>query len=144
MGDRTITITHNGVTYTGEIATISSTSLGWEDHGILTTNLGLSWDGGGVGFGGYVLDRPAKGDRSEAWPGGRLGTAYCSDFLIQTMQTIGVDKWEDLKGASVIALFEGASRIGSRIRGIAGLSNNRVFVPAEHAQLWRTEEATHG
>ena len=46
--------------YSGIIATIGSTSLGWEDHGIWTAMLQCSWDSGGIGVGGWVLDKPVK------------------------------------------------------------------------------------
>ncbi len=62
-------------------ALISSTRLGFEGHGIFTFFLHLEWEGGGIGFGGYVL-------------GGESGIA----FIKATMDVVGVDNWEQLKG----------------------------------------------
>ena len=41
-------------------ARITRTTLGVEDHGILTAFLHLEGDGWGIGFGGYALDEPRK------------------------------------------------------------------------------------
>lgn len=74
-------------------AKIESTMLGMEDHGILTCFLTVVYDKScHQGFGGYTLDRFDKAmDR-------RIGTAYGMEFISRIMQTIGVEKWEDLKG----------------------------------------------
>jgi hypothetical protein len=137
MADRKITITHNGVTYDGVVATVERTALGKEDHGILTANMTLGWDGSGVVFGGFCLDTPGPDS------GDRVGSAYGLDYVIKVLETVGVESWEQLRGTQLIALFEN-SRWGSPIKGIAGLATQHVFIPAEHAEQWRAEEASHG
>lgn len=62
-------------------AKITSTSLGIESHGIMSSWLTLEWDGGGVGWGGYVL-------------GGESGIKYIEEIL----NVVGVESWEKLKG----------------------------------------------
>jgi hypothetical protein len=105
---RTITVEHNGTTYYGHIATVESTTLGIEDHGIVTAHLHLKWDSAGIGVGGYCLDTPVKDENGKFLR--REGTAYGMDHLMRLTQTVGVSTWERLKGASVIVLFKTESR----------------------------------
>lgn len=62
-------------------AKIERTTLGFEDHGILTAFLILDYGGAGQGFGGYSL----KGDAM-------------SGFVEQVLNTVGVQAWEELPG----------------------------------------------
>ena len=71
-------------------AKIKSTSLGYEDHGILTCFLHLEQKSSSQGFGGYRLDAP-KGAPSE------LGTFWIRRIL----ETVGVQSWEELPGKYV-------------------------------------------
>jgi hypothetical protein len=140
VNERAITIEHNGKLYTGHIGQIEYTQLGYEDHGIFTASVGFKWDGGGVGIGGYALDQatdPAAGDYS------RRGSAYGLDHIIRLMETVGVEKWEELQGARAIVLFDysaSGNTLGSQSRGIAGLMNDKVFIPGEHAEEWRAAQ----
>lgn len=132
-----LTVTHEGQTFYGHIATIKSTTLGWEDHGILTAMLDLTWDGSGVGVGGYCLDQTTGGPDY-----GRRGTAYGLDHIMRIMETVGVDRWEKLPGSRVVVLFESENAWGGTSRGIAGLQNGRVFLLKEHAEAWQLVEAS--
>lgn len=58
---------------------IKSTTLGYEDHGILTFYLHLEGDGWGQGYGGYVL-----------------GSEFTTRVIKGVLDTVGVSKWEDL------------------------------------------------
>jgi hypothetical protein len=134
MNARNITIEHNGTTYGGQIGVIKSTRLGYEDHGILTASLGIEWKGGGVSVGGFCLDEPK--DR-EARDYSRRGTAYGLDYIIRIIETVGVDKWEDLIGKQVVVLFEGRSMLGSQSVGIASTTDDdKVLILKEHAEAW--------
>lgn len=138
MTNRKLTIEHNGKTYGGQIGTIRSTRLGYQDHGILTADLTVEWPGGGVSVGGFVLDEPK--DR-EARDYTRRGTAFGLDHIIRLIETVGVEKWEDLKGQQVVVLFEGNGGIGSRSVGLASTTDeSKVMVLAEHATEWRVGE----
>lgn len=135
MTERSITVTHDGVTYDGHVATIASTSLTYEDHGILTAWLHLEWSGAGIGVGGYGLDEPVERGKHKA---GRKGTAYGLDHIIRILETVGVSSWEALPGQQVVVLFPtGRGRLGGTASGIAGLLNDRVFIPQAHAAQWR-------
>lgn len=80
-------------------ASIISTMLGWEDHGILTCWISLDYGGGGQGFGGYGLDEPKfeNGNRNGKFLG-RTGTDYGMQFVEGVMKSIGTESWEKLKG----------------------------------------------
>jgi hypothetical protein len=131
-----IEIEHNGSTYSGQIMTIKSTSLGYEDHGILTAWLHCESErGSGVGVGGYSLDTAEKDDDGKFLR--RVGTQYGLDHLIAIMRTVGVESWEKLTGAQVVVLSSGRGGWGSQSVGIAGLQNNQVMILKEHAEQWR-------
>lgn len=135
---RIITVEHGGIEYGGQIGTIKSTHLGYQDHGILTADLTIEWPGGGVSVGGFCLDEPR--DR-EARDYERTGTAYGLDHIIRIIETVGVDRWERLVGQKVIVLFEGKSAWGSRSVGIAHATDeSKVFILEEHAEAWREKE----
>jgi len=140
MTARSITFEHNGTVYGGQIGTIKSTRLGFEDHGILSVSLDVGWHGGGVGAGGYCLDEPKDRDGRD-WT--RTGTAYGLDHIIRIIETVGVNKWEDLKGHQVIVLFEGRSILGAQCVGIASTTDeDRVLIFREHADTWREAAAS--
>ena len=76
-------------------AIIESTSLGNEDHGIMTVWLCFNYEGFGQSFGGYSLDNyDEKKDK-------RIGTAYGCEFIKRILEVVGVEKWEDLKGKHI-------------------------------------------
>jgi hypothetical protein len=133
MSTPTIQLEHNGKTYSGQIATVESTSLSYESHGIMTSFLHCKWDGGGIGVGGYCLDEPKdRGGKDYS----RKGTAYGLDYLIRVLETVGVSSWEAITGKQIIVLFEGKGGWGSMAAGFAGLLNGKVFIPKEHAAEW--------
>lgn len=133
-----IEIDHNGVTYSGEVMRIKSTTLGGEDHGIQTAYLMCEGKGTGVGVGGYGLDEPVKIDGKFSH---RQGTAYGMDHIMTILETAGVDRWEQLPGQDIVVLYEGARRsnLGSIAVGFAGLLNGKVMILKEHAAKFREE-----
>lgn len=88
--------------YRRDIAKITSTMLGVEDHGILTVWLTVDYGGSGQGIGGYSLDGPTHDDDGKFL--GRVGSAFGMEFVARTMRACGVDKWEDLKGRTIYVL----------------------------------------
>lgn len=127
-----VTVEHDGTRYAGRIAAIKSTTLGYNDHGMLDLWLNCTWDSSVIGIGGYCLDSP------NAEKNGRIGTAYGLDLIIRVLETVGVESWEKLTGRQVVVLFpEGNAGWGGRAVGIAGLQNDKVLVLADHAAAWR-------
>jgi hypothetical protein len=105
-GARSITVEHNGETYTGQIMLIESTMLG----------------------------APVKGEDGRF--SHREGTAYGLDLIVQILRTVGVGSWEQLVGKHVIVLFKGRSLLGGTSAGIASLVDDRVLILKDHAAAW--------
>lgn len=78
-------------------AIIRSTTLGVEDHGILSFMVHLDYSGGGQGFGGYCMDEPIKVDGDSK---GRRGTAFGMECVRRILDTLGVRSWEKLPGTT--------------------------------------------
>lgn len=132
---RSLVVTDGENEYGGQVGVIKSTSLGYEDHGILTASLVVEWPGGGVSVGGFCLDEP-RGREGKDYS--RKGTAYGLDHIIWILDTVGVDRWEALVGKTVVVLFEGKSLWGARSVGIAHATDEKkILVFEEHAKLWR-------
>lgn len=94
-------------------ATITSTVLGTEDHGILTFYLHLDYGGSGQSAGGYSLDNPLKDGNGKFIK--RIGTAYGMQLIVAIMETVGVVKWEDLKGQHI--------RVEAEHNGVLAIGN---------------------
>lgn len=127
--DLDITFEFDGEQYSGFIATIKKTSLGYNDRGFFSADLQLSWPGGGVTFGGYALDGKPERKDDKDWNAPRTPTKYGHAFIIEILRTVGVSTWEELQGQRVVALFEGSGYAGSIIKGIMGLESREVFFP---------------
>ena len=65
-------------------AKISSTMLGFEDHGIFTFTLFLDYGGAGQGYGNFSL-----------------GGTFTDAAIREVLNTVGVKTWEDLPGKVV-------------------------------------------
>jgi len=79
-------------------AIIESTMLGIEDHGIMSFYLYLNYGGSGQGAGGYCLDTPIKENGTFLR---RVGTAEGLSLIMEIMEVVGVQKWEDLPGKHI-------------------------------------------
>lgn len=92
-------------------AIIESTMLGIEDHGMITCFLHLNYGGSGQGFGGYSLESmDSKG----------------ITFIRKILETVGVDKWEQLKGKYVRARWE-----HNKCHAIGHIIEDKWFSPEE-------------
>lgn len=100
------------------IAKVTSASLGWEDHGILTTRINLDYGGLCQGLPGIALDEPREDDNGKFI--GRYGTDRGMEFVARLMRAFGVDEWDKIKGRTVMALID-----GGLIRGIKPLPTER-------------------
>jgi len=120
-----LTITLDGAEYSAQPATIRSTMLGVEDHGIMSFWLHCEWPGSGVGVGGFSLDdKPAAGDRF----GRRRPHAICGHVIAETLTCVGVSSWEKLTGQRCHVLFDGPHLIGSHAVGIANADLTRGLI----------------
>ena len=106
-------------------AKITGTTLGREDHGIMTAWLHLEGDGWGVGFGGYGLDSYDKDAKK------RIGHAYGMAFIMGVLDVVGVDSWEKLKGQHVRVETEGW---GGKAHRIGHIMSDKWFDPKALAE----------
>jgi len=83
-------------------ATIKSTMLGIEDHGIMTFYVHLDYGGVQQGFGGWALDDKPAGRSNK-----RPGTAFGMECLIRILRVLRADTWESLRGKPCRARIEG-------------------------------------
>ena len=81
-----------------ENAKIASTTLGFEDHGLLTFFLHLSGDGWGVGWGGHCIEGP-----------------WASKIVRAVLQMLQVSTWEEVSGQFVRVETAGAGHRVTRI-----------------------------
>jgi hypothetical protein len=105
-----------------QIAKIESTHLGWEDHGIFTTYLIVSYGGSGQSIGGYSLDEPRRDGQGKHI--GRFGTAYGAEWIARTMRACSVDRWEDIAGRTVL-VYKQDDSWNSPVLGIGPLPTER-------------------
>ena len=101
-------------------AKITGTMLGYEDHGILTCLLYLKQQSYGQGFGGYRLDAP------KGW------SIYTDFWVKRILETVGVNKWEDLVGKYVRC--EGESW---KIRRLGHITDDKWFDPEKEIEELR-------
>lgn len=118
-------VTIDGVEYRAVPATIRSTHLGYEDHGIFTSYLHVEGKGWGQGVGGYTLDDKPDLDngRKERQP-----TILCGALVQETIHALGVRKWEDLPGVRVHVLYEKGSTFTAQALGVANADLTEAVV----------------
>lgn len=76
-------------------ARITDAELSMADHGCLTMWLTLEGEGWGIGYGGYCLGKGYLGaDTFE-------GSAKSLEYIMRIMDTVGVERFSDLKGKYV-------------------------------------------
>lgn len=114
-----------------ENAKITGTTLGIEDHGILTAFVHVEFAGGGCGFGGYGFDQ------WDAELKKRRGAGYGTDFIRCVLETVGVSNWEQLKGQHIRVEHEGW---GGKILRIGHIINDKWFDPKALAAGIRARE----
>lgn len=116
-------------------AKIERTSLGYEDHGILTGMLYLDYGWGGQGFGGYSLDRRAVKDAEGHQCGARRPSQACGLWIQRVLEVVGVTHWEDLPGKFIRVDHE-----HSKIHRIGHVLKNQWYNPAAEFEALRAVE----
>lgn len=108
-----------------KLARIRSATLGFEDHGILTSFLNLEYaepgrriGSTGQGFGGYGL-----------------GGEYASRWIEGVLTAVGVTDWADLPGKMVWADAEHV-----KVHRIVGLDTGKEFDPTLWSEEYRQKE----
>jgi hypothetical protein len=86
-----------------EICKVTSTFLGFEDHGIFTASIQVDYGNCSQGIGGFVMSTVNENDPNRK----AIAKPRAADFIIGILRAFGVHSWEQLKGRTVYALFEG-------------------------------------
>ena len=112
-------------------AKITNVSLTMADHGCLTFYITL--DGGGVGcnFGGYSIGTGYLGAKDFS------SNKYGLEAIMRIMDTVGVEKWEDLKGQYVRVVDPG---LGRSVNKIGHITKNKWFDIKEFFENCHKEE----
>lgn len=104
--------------YKIENALIKSVDLSMADHGCFTLSMTLDGGGWGVVYGGYCLGKGYLGaDEFE-------GSAAGMEYLMRIMDTVGVEKFQDLKGKYVRVATKGW---GDSVRIIGNILKDKWF-----------------
>lgn len=97
-------------------AKITATMLGKEPHNIFTCSLCIEWSYCGCWYGDYALDMPNKEKRK------REGTAIGMSAIMELLNTLDINTWEELKGQYIRIELE-----NNRIVRIGHLLENKWF-----------------
>lgn len=106
--------------YSIENALITNVDLSMADHGCLTLAMTLEGSGWGVVYGGYCLGKGYLGADDDFFDGSAAGMEY----LMRIMDTVGVEKFQDLKGKYVRVAAKGW---GNSVKIIGNIINDKWF-----------------
>ena len=106
--------------YKIENALITNVDLSMADHGCLTLIMTLEGGGWGVVYGGYCLGKGYLGADDDFFDGSAAGMEY----LIRIMDTVGVEKFQDLKGKYIRVATKGW---GDPVKIIGNVINDKWF-----------------
>lgn len=126
-----------------ELGKVEKVTFGFEDHGLLTLNVALSFSGSGQSFGGLCLWSPHRREGVSREQLGIEGAATC-DYLCSVLALFGVDDFEAVEGRYCYAL-----RRDGRLGRIEGLQLPEVdgggrFVIDEWRAKWWPEKYRKG
>ena len=106
--------------YIIENALITKVDLSMADHGCFALEMTLKGDCWGVVYGGYCLGKGYLGADDDFFNGSAAGMEY----LIRIMDTVGVEKFQDLKGKYVRVATKG---LGSSVKIIGNIIKDKWF-----------------
>lgn len=106
--------------YNIENALIKNVDLSMADHGCLTLAMTLDGGGWGVVYGGYCLGKGYLGADDDFFDGSAAGMEY----LIRIMDTVGVEKFQDLKGKYIRVATKGW---GDSVKIIGNIIKDKWF-----------------
>lgn len=106
--------------YRIENARITDVDLSMADHGCLTLAMTLNGEGWGVVYGGYCLGHGYLGADDDFFDGSAAGMEY----LIRIMDTVGVERFQNLKGKYVRVATKGW---GDTVKIIGNIIEDKWF-----------------
>ena len=111
-------------------AKVESTSLGYEDHGVLTYWLHLDYGGVHQGFGGVALDQYDKEQKH------RQHSPVAGLSIEKILKVCGASSWEKIPGTYVRAIKE-----NGLVKGIKHvLKDDIVFYPEKDFKPYLPEK----
>ena len=108
--------------YSIENAFIENVDLSMADHGCLTLAMTLNGGGWGVVYGGYCLGKGYLGADDDFFDGSAAGMEY----LMRIMDTVGVERFQDLKGKYIRVATKGW---GDSVKIIGNILKDQWFDP---------------
>lgn len=117
--------------FTIENALIKSVSISMADHGVLTYGITLEGSGWQCVYGGYCIGHGYLG--SESFDGSGKGL----EAMMRIMDTVDVEKWEDLAGKYVRVATKGW---GNTIEIIGNVLKDKWFNQKEFFSCSDTDE----
>ena len=106
--------------YSIKNALITNVDISMADHGCLTLAMTLEGGGWGVVYGGYCLGKGYLGADDDFFNGSAAGMEY----LMRIMDTVGVEKFQDLKGKYIRVATKG---LGSSVKIIGNIIHDKWF-----------------
>lgn len=102
-------------------AKITSTSITMAEHGVLTFWVTVQGGGWGCSIGGYVIGNGYLDADNDFFKGSGSGL----EAMMRIMDTVGVDKWEDLEGKYVRCVLNDGW--GGTITKIGNITKDKWF-----------------
>lgn len=106
--------------YSIKNALITNVDISMADHGCLTLAMTLEGGGWGVVYGGYCLGKGYLGADDDFFNGSAAGMEY----LMRIMDTVGVEKFQDLRGKYIRVATKG---LGSSVKIIGNIIHDKWF-----------------
>ena len=106
--------------YKIENALVTSVDLSMADYGCFTLAMTLEGSGWGVVYGGYCLGKGFLGADDDEFDGSAAGMEY----LMRIMDTVGVEKFQDLKGKYIRVALKGW---GDSVKIIGNILKDKWF-----------------
>lgn len=99
-------------------AKITSTMFGREDHGIMTFMIFIEFGACVCGIGGYAIDQYDRSLKT------RVFSSKGLEAISKILETVGVEKWEDLPNKYIRIKDNG---LGSTVDEIGNLMEDKWF-----------------
>ena len=112
-------------------ARITDTRLGYNDGNSLTLFIYTESESGMCGFGGCTFgghrDNYSIDDMSQSGKTSYINFEWTSELIMKILDTVGADKWEDIKGKLIRIRTNGKTGCAGGIEAIGNILENKWF-----------------
>lgn len=105
-------------------ARITDTRLGYNDWNYLTLSLYTDSEYGVCGFGGCTFG--GRGENSDT-DAEYINFEWTSELIMKILDTVGANKWEDIKGKLIRIRTNGKTGCAGGIEAIGNILENKWF-----------------